>query len=72
MKTSLAARGVLTSNKKLEESRHEKPSETEPDQLAEDVKPAPSPDGEVGTGGIDTVKPKHKRKKKSSSNVDAS
>ncbi|KAI7992005.1 hypothetical protein LOK49_LG12G00978 [Camellia lanceoleosa] len=41
----------LTSNKKLEESRHEKPSETEPDQLAEDVKPAPSPDGEVGTGG---------------------
>ncbi|KAI7992867.1 hypothetical protein LOK49_LG12G00965 [Camellia lanceoleosa] len=52
LKTSLAAaRGALTSNKKLEESRHEKPSETEPDQLAEDVKPAPSPDGEVGTGG---------------------
>lgn len=72
--------GALTSNKKLEESRHEKPSETEPDQLAEDVKSAPSPDGEVGTGGqtngkktlIDAVKPKHKRKKKSSSNVDAS
>ncbi|CAL5437936.1 unnamed protein product [Camellia sinensis] len=80
LKTSLAARGALTSNKKLEESRHEKPSETEPDQLIEDVKPAPSPDGEVGTGGqtngkktlIDAVKPKHKRKKKSSSNVDAS
>ncbi|KAL7227194.1 hypothetical protein ACSBR1_022121 [Camellia fascicularis] len=80
LKTSLAARGALTSNKKLEESRHEKPSETEPDQLVEDVKPAPSPDGEVGTRGqtngkktlIDAVKPKHKRKKKSSSNVDAS
>ncbi|GMP70375.1 hypothetical protein CsSME_00029250 [Camellia sinensis var. sinensis] len=81
LKTSLAAAcGALTSNKKLEESRHEKPSETEPDQLAEDVKSAPSPDGEVGTGGqtngkktlIDAVKPKHKRKKKSSSNVDAS
>ncbi|CAL5384843.1 unnamed protein product [Camellia sinensis] len=80
LKTSLAARGALTSNKKLEESRHEKPSETEPDQLIEDVKPAPSADGEVGTGGqtngkktlIDAVKPKHKRKKKSSSNVDAS
>ncbi|KAI7990286.1 Exosome complex component RRP45B [Camellia lanceoleosa] len=80
LKTSLAARGALTSNKKLEESRHEKPSETEPDQLVDDVKPAPSPDGAVGTGGqtngkktlIDAVKPKHKRKKKSSSNVDAS
>ncbi|KAF5950480.1 hypothetical protein HYC85_012473 [Camellia sinensis] len=80
LKTSLAAAcGALTSNKKLEESRHEKPSETEPDQLAEDVKSAPSPDGKVGTGGqtngkktlIDAVKPKHKRKKKSSSNVDA-
>ncbi|KAI7990279.1 Exosome complex component RRP45B [Camellia lanceoleosa] len=78
LKTSLAAR-ALTSSKKLEESRHEKPSETEPDQLVDDVKPAPSPDGEVGTGGqtngkktlIDAVKPKHKRKKKSSSNVDA-
>ncbi|CAL5350836.1 unnamed protein product [Camellia sinensis] len=78
LKTSLAACGALTSNKKLEESRHEKPSETEP--VIEDVKPAPSADGEVGTGGqtngkktlIDAVKPKHKRKKKSSSNVDAS
>ncbi|XP_028062098.1 exosome complex component RRP45A-like [Camellia sinensis] len=80
LKTSLAARGALTSNKKLEESRHEKPSETEPDQLMEYVKPAPSADGEVGTRGqtngkktlIDAVKPKRKRKKKSSSNVDAS
>ncbi|KAL6976639.1 hypothetical protein U1Q18_025426 [Sarracenia purpurea var. burkii] len=80
LKTSSAFRGVLTHNKKLEKSTHEKPFETEPDLLHVDIKPPPSPDGAVGTGEQtngktilkDAVKPKHKRKKKSSSSIDAS
>jgi exosome complex component RRP45 len=72
--------GVLTPNKPSEESTYEKPSETESDQLNADTMPARSPDGAVGTGGQtnrkktleDAVKPKHKRKKKSSSNIGAS
>ncbi|XP_058225924.1 exosome complex component RRP45A-like isoform X1 [Rhododendron vialii] len=71
---------VLTPNKPPEESTDEKPSETESDQLNADIMPAHSPDGAVGTVVetnrkntlADAVKPKHKRKKKSSSNIDAS
>lgn len=70
----------MTTNKPSEESTYEKPSETESDQLNADTMPACSPDGAVGTGGQtnwkksleDAVKPKHKRKKKSSSNIGAS
>ncbi|KAG5566295.1 hypothetical protein RHGRI_002034 [Rhododendron griersonianum] len=72
--------GVLTPNKAPEESTDEKPSGTESDQLNADIMPAHSPDGAVGTVVetnrkntlADAVKPKHKRKKKSSSNIDAS
>lgn len=62
----------------MEESKHKKPSETGKDQLLADIKLAPTPeDGTIGTGGQtigvktlkDAVKPKHKRKKKSSSNI---
>lgn len=72
--------GVLTPNKPPEELTDEKPSETESDRLNADIMPAHSPDGAVGTVVetnrkntlADAVKPKHKRKKKSSSNIDAS
>jgi len=84
LKASLASHalaGVSTSHQKMEESRHEKPSETGKDQLLADIKLAPTPeDRTVGTGGEtirgktlkDAVKPKHKRKNKSSSNIGAS
>ncbi|XP_058199255.1 exosome complex component RRP45A-like isoform X2 [Rhododendron vialii] len=81
LKASLASHGVLKSHQKMEESKHEKPSETGKDQLLADIKLAPTlEDGAIGTGvqtiGVktlkDAVKPKHKRKKKSSSNIGAS
>ncbi|XP_057479380.1 exosome complex component RRP45A-like isoform X1 [Actinidia eriantha] len=81
LKASLASRGALTSHKKIGELRHVPLSETEPDQLLTNIQPAPSPDnGAVGTGGHisgkktlkDAVKPKHKRKNESSSNIGTS
>ncbi|PSS21622.1 Exosome complex component RRP45B like [Actinidia chinensis var. chinensis] len=80
VETSLALHGALIPNTKLEESRREKPSEADPGQLLADLEPAPSPDGAVETGEqtngkktlVDAVKPKHKRRKKKSSNIDAS
>ncbi|GFY94310.1 hypothetical protein Acr_09g0007560 [Actinidia rufa] len=71
--------GALIPNTKLEESRREKPSDADPGQLLADLEPTP-PDGAVETGEqtngkktlVDAVKPKHKRRKKKSSNIDAS
>lgn len=65
----------------MEESKYEKASETEKDLLLADIKLDPTPeDGSISTGGQitgvktlkDAVKPKHKRKKKSSVNIGAS
>uniref|UniRef100_A0A5B7B6T0 Protein ECERIFERUM 7 n=1 Tax=Davidia involucrata TaxID=16924 RepID=A0A5B7B6T0_DAVIN len=79
LKATLASHGAP--GKKLEESRHEKSCETKTDQPLEDPDPAPSPNEAAGTGLQtngekktlkDAVKPKHKRKKKTSSNTDAS
>lgn len=81
LKASLASHGVSTVNQKMEESRREKPSQTEKNQLLADIKLAPTPeDRTVGTIGEtiggktlkDAVKPKHTRKKKSSSNIGVS
>ena len=80
MRASIWRAGALIPNTKLEESKHEKPSEADPGQLLADLEPAPSPDGAVETGEqtngnktlVDAVKPKHKRRKKKSSNIDAS
>ncbi|XAR60352.1 hypothetical protein NMG60_11033688 [Bertholletia excelsa] len=80
LRSSLALRGALTPPRTLEESTHERPSETEPQEVLAHAKPASSSDDKMDPGDLkngkktlkDAVKPKHKRKKKSSSNVDGS
>lgn len=72
--------GVVAHTRKVEDSKREKPNETEANQPLADTKPAASPDGTSRTGLQtneektlkDAIKPKHKRKKKASSSASAS
>lgn len=80
LRVSLASRGVVAHTRKVEDSKREKPNETEANQPLADTKPAASPDDTSRTGLQtneektlkDAIKPNHKRKKKASSSASAS
>ncbi|KAL3512632.1 hypothetical protein ACH5RR_025349 [Cinchona calisaya] len=79
LQASLASRGEVMPVEKLEKSRHDKPYEGEsPNLLADSAAPLLAETTETGVEIKrektlkDAVKPKHKRKKKASSNTDAS
>ncbi|KAL0437198.1 UNVERIFIED_CONTAM: Exosome complex component RRP45B [Sesamum radiatum] len=82
LKMSLASRALATPNKKMEALPPVKPQFDVMDESLRDADPAPLPQETVGAGAgeqttkaktlKDAVKPKHKRKKKNSSNTEGS